>query len=270
MKSKLFILLAALLSLSLLCGIALAETADPAAKFRNTWVADNFHILIYAADEGDDVNCVAEIEQLADPENRTGFIWEVHASYDAPSDTLKAYSVLKWDAYMEDGKMNEGEHLFYEDEGDATSTTFSVNEDGRLLWQDSHEDAGKGLEFEAIGGYEGVWPGEKEGEQATILWADDHYTVYVEVFNDRGEQESYAYNAFYEPDQGGILSASGTCDVITLENGQETGRTELVDDINATLSINSNYDLVWENTAPQGVKTRTFRNKYGASADTDG
>ena len=34
---------------------------------------------------------------------------------------------------------------------------FTVNENGKLIWQDEKENAGEGLAFERIGWYQGVW-----------------------------------------------------------------------------------------------------------------
>ena len=260
MKRTLKVWSALLLVSVFLCGAAFAEGTTGEKRFENTWVADNFHIVLYREAGG----WIGEIEQLADLDKLTGFIWEVHADYDGSSDTLKAASVLKWDAFMRDGEMIEGDHCLYEDA--ASGTTFAIDADGKLIWNDAKEQAGEGLKFEAIGNFEGKWPGRTEGENAEILWADDHYTVYVDVINDRGEKEAYAYKAYYVPETDS-LDASGTCDVITYENGRETGRVELADGINAKLYVNEKYDLVWENTAPQGVKTRSFKNRYGASAE---
>ncbi len=249
MKKLFALLLAAclLLSVSALAEEETTELPEEAMAFENVWVAGDYHIHAYTEGEG----FVLEVTSL-DLDGKA-YIWEYKAVYDTEEKALHSVVALKWDATFEDGEFVEGEHSLYDD-GEAT---FALNEAGKLIWKDLKENAGDGLEFEAIGPYEGIWPGVNAS--AEILWADDHYTVYVSVQNDEGKTESYAYNAFYMPETG-TLEASGTCDVVTYVNNEETAREEITDNVEATLSINENYCLVWENRMPGGVAEAVFDN----------
>ncbi len=270
MKNLLRTALAVFLVLALFCGIGLAESSAPGIQFDNIWIAGDFTINAYnKTDENGTPDpqggFTLEIEQIADAIEGTGYIWEVHGLYDASSNMIRAFSVLKWDAYTEDGIVREGSTIFYED--NDNQSTFSLDEDGQLIWYDSKENAGAGLTFVPIGRYEGLWPAVGGG--AEILWSDDHYTVYIDIRNDQNQQESYIYTAFYDAATG-RLDAFGTCDVITYDDkNQEISRAELNEDINAVLYINDNHDLVWENLAPQGVKTQIFQNQFNASLADD-
>jgi hypothetical protein len=264
MKKLVRILVACVLMAAMLCGtMAMAQGPYPKDAFNNVWIANagNSRIDAYPEDDG----WILEIWQLTDLDNLTGFFWEVKALYNEDKDQLDAVSVTKWNAHIdEDGEIVEDDNgIIYEDMLENTST-FVIGDNNKLTWNDSKEDAGKGLEFEAIGRFEGVWPGV--GCNAEILWADDHYTVYVDVVNEEGKTESYDYNGSYNYGTD-TLEVYGVCDVITYENNQEVSRVEGTENVTGTLYINENHDLVWENDAEQGVKTYTFQNQYNASED---
>ena len=68
---------------------------------------------------------------------------------------------------------NDWVENYYED-GDAT---FTINEDGKLLWSDAKEDAGKDLEFLKIGNfYGGRW---MKGDTEVIFydWYEGQYDI---------------------------------------------------------------------------------------------
>ncbi len=258
MKNLIKKALTILLALSLLCGIALADETDGAKKFDNVWVSsEDIRIDVYAEEGGH----IIEVQQITNYEEGTGFIWLIHGTYVPDEDLIRAVSAQKWDAHLQDGELIEGEKLIYED--NENTGTFTIDENGKLAWYDSKEDIAAGMEFTAIGRYEGIWPGTNSS--AEIMWSDDFYAVYVSVRNEQGQMENYMYNAFYNPEDG-RLEASGTCDVVTYdEMNNETGREEINEDVEAVLYIDDNQDLVWENKAPRGVKTMTFQNQFNSS-----
>ncbi len=259
MKNLLRNVFSVVLALALLLGLALAEETDGSVKFDNVWMAEDGTRIDAYAEEG---GFIVEITRLTDVDSGKGSVWELHATYIPAEDLLRAAAASKWDASLQDGELVKGDTLQYEDQ--ENTSTFALK-DGKLIWTDSKEDAGAGLAFTPIGRFEGTWAGVNSN--ADIMWADDHYTVYVSVRNDQGQEESYVYNADLNPETG-RLEATGTCDVITYDDhNQETGRQELTEDINAELYLNENHDLVWENTAPQGVKTQTFQSQFKLSLD---
>ncbi len=259
MKNLLRKVFSVVLALALLLGLALSEGTDESAKYDNVWMAEDGTRIDAYGEEG---GFIVEISRLTDVDTGKGFIWELHASYIPGEDLLRAVTASKWDASLQDGELVKGDALQYEDT--ENTSTFTLK-DGKLIWSDSKEDAGAGLTFTPIGRFEGTWPGIDSN--ADIMWADDHYTVYVSVKNEQGQEENYVYNAYLNPENG-HLEATGTCDVITYDDhNQETGRQELTEDITADLYLNENFDLVWENTAPQGVKTQTFQSQFNLSLD---
>ncbi len=260
MKNLMKVILPVMMILALLCSPALAQGTDASARFDNVWMAEDGTRIDAYTEEG---GYILEIHRITDIDAGTGFVWEVHGLYNDGADRVDAVSVVKWDAYTEDGEVREGTNVLYEDL--ENTSTFSLNEKGNLIWSDSREDAGAGLEFIPIGRYEGIWPATEASAQ--LMWADEYYTVYIDVRNEKGQTESYLYNAFYNRDTG-RLEAIGSCELISFDaQNNETGREALEESFEAELYIDGNHDLVWENKSPIGVKTMTFQNQFNASLE---
>ena len=232
---------------------------EAARPFDNVWVNGNYHLNVYAQDGG----FIIEVEKNEHPDKGEGFIWEYLSNYQEKDNTLVTFSALKWPAAFADGNAQEGEIPVYVD----GAAVFSLNDKGQLLWNDMKEHEADGIVFDAIGRFEGIWPGT--GSSAELLWADDHYTAYVDVQNDKGEVESYLYNAVYNRDKN-ILEAMGTCDIITYVNNEEVSRIHGEDACLATFSINEEHRLVWENQRSGGVPRYVFQNQNETPADSNG
>ena len=154
MKKLFALILAICLSVTVLS--ALAEEGDvigyypddhPESKvFMSTWVAEggNWRIEMYGEDGSIKPYIV---HRLGDNKED---IWEYATELDKDNiNQLTAEPVGLH--YKQDTVSGNWDTTYYED-GNAT---FVLNENGKLIWNDLKEDAGKGFEFEKIGEFFG-------------------------------------------------------------------------------------------------------------------
>ena len=174
---KLFALLLAL-CLSVTALAALAEEGDeigyypdehPESKvFVSTWVAEDGYWRIEMYGEDGSIKPYI-VHRLGDNKED---IWEYATELDA-NNSSQLTAVPLGLHYRQDTVTGDWDVIYYED-GDAT---FTLNENGMLLWNDLKEDAGKGLEFEKIGNfYGGRWM-KGDTEVQFYDWYEGEYDI---------------------------------------------------------------------------------------------
>ena len=251
MKKWISILLAVCLLSTLVCSAAEEkEIPQPKGgqKFESDWAVPYGLVRIYYEEEGYRVNVrIENSDQAAVSE------WEYSCYYNEGVDALESISSLRADYTV---NLDTGEPEFagnaYEglDEENGI-TTFTLDDSGRLLWKDAHEDAGAGLAFTDIGRFEGIWRNEEEEVEVQFMWNGsdpDHfdYTVYIQ----RGKSDAEAYTLFlmngdYDP-IAGRLTAGGTCTQFTRNASGEYDTEEDGEYVEAFFSKTENGKLVYE------------------------
>ena len=193
----------------------------------NTWVAEDgdWRIEVYGEDGGIKPMVV---HRLGDNKED---IWE-YATALGENNALVAVPFGLH--YKQDTVTYDWDILYYED-GDAV---FTINEDGKLLWNDLKEDAGKGLEFEKIGNfYGGRWMKE-DIEVIFYDWYDGQYDIRLfqrgkdgEILNDailKGDYDAatdtLTAEGFFDPDEPFtvIFSYDEHNHIVWTENGEST------------------------------------------------
>lgn len=193
----------------------------------NTWVAEDgdWRIEVYGEDGGIKPMVV---HRLGDNKED---IWE-YATALGENNALVAVPFGLH--YKQDTVTYDWDTIYYED-GDAV---FTINEDGKLLWKDLKEDAGKGLEFEKIGNfYGGRW---MKGDIEVIFydWYDGQYDIRLyqlgennEILNDAilkgdydAETDTLTAEGFFDPDAPFTVTFSydENNNIVWTENGEST------------------------------------------------
>lgn len=193
----------------------------------NTWVAEDgdWRIEVYGEDGGIKPMVV---HRLGDNKED---IWE-YATALGENNALVAVPFGLH--YKQDTVTYDWDTIYYED-GDAV---FTINEDGKLVWKDLKEDAGKGLEFEKIGNfYGGRW---MKGDIEVIFydWYDGQYDIRLyqlgennEILNDailKGdydpETDTLTAEGFFDPDAPFTVTFSydENNNIVWTENGEST------------------------------------------------
>ena len=193
----------------------------------NTWIAEDgdWRIEVYGEDGGIKPMVV---HRLGDNKED---IWE-YATALGENNALVAVPFGLH--YKQDTVTYDWDTIYYED-GDAV---FTINEDGKLLWKDLKEDAGKGLEFEKIGNfYGGRW---MKGDIEVIFydWYDGQYDIRLyqlgennEILNDailKGdydpETDTLTAEGFFDPDAPFTVTFSydENNNIVWTENGEST------------------------------------------------
>ena len=226
-------LLALLLALCLVLGLAAAFAEEdelscytdehPEAKaFYSTWVADNgdWRIEVYDEDGGLKLYIV---HKLGDNKED---IWEYAAALDANDSSLLTAVPLGLH-YKQDTVSGEWDVTYYED-GDAT---FSIDENGNLVWNDLKEDAGKGLAFLKIGNFfGGRW---MKGDIEVIFWEWYENEYDIRMFQ-RGENGEILKNAILK----------GTYDAAT-DTLTASGEFDNEEPMTITFSYNEDNQILW-------------------------
>ena len=173
MKKLISLLLVLCLSITAMAAFAeegagnYLDSHPEAAAFESTWVAEDgdWRIESYAEDDGFRLMIV---HKLGDNKED---VWEYAAamSVSAPGTLTAVPTGLH---YQQDTVTDEYTAR-YED-GDAE---FSINEEGKLVWKDLKEDAGKGLAFEKIGRFFGGRWMKGDIEVIFYEWYDGQYDI---------------------------------------------------------------------------------------------
>ena len=212
-------ILAILLAVALLFSCAaLAESestpADPASMvYESKWVNDQGDVDIWYEEEGFRVAVTQTAQGVRN-------VWEYSCLYDQAAGTLNAVSCLKTHAVLDD-MLEPGEAVTDYDVLENTAT-FAIDENGRLTWADTKEDAGKGLAFDKIGHFEGAWLCDRA--EIEILWDVDRYVIQIHWAGSAFEAYDWNYNGTYDADthnavvafqQRNGLVISGIADALT-------------------------------------------------------
>ena len=251
MKKLTGIILAIVLALSLACTAAVAdEYPEPEGgkKFNSDWAVQNATAQIYYEEEGYRVT----LESMVVPEG-TGTLWQYSCYYMEESDTLMSISSSKvtftFDpAFPDERTYAQEEYEGLDDEG--RETVFSINEEGRLIWQDGHENQGADLEFINIGRFYGSWKNSEEKVYADFAWdgQDDHFCY--NVFIQRGESDDDTYVVFH---MTGVYNAetrklecTGTAVTCTKNADGEYESSEDGETYEAFFSLTENGGILFE------------------------
>ena len=215
MKKLISILLAIMMLGALTCAASADEVPQPEAgkKFESDWaIAGGLAQIVY---EEEGYRVMLEIKK----DDGTGAIWEYSCYYHEDTDCLSSVSSSRTNFRIDpdNGEKIIGETV-YEELDTEKGTEFTIDADGFLIWKDGREDAGAGLKFANIGGFEGLWKNEAAETEAEFMWNGSNedemfYTVYILRGKTDGDTyASFLMNGSYDP-SAGKLTASGTCTV---------------------------------------------------------
>ena len=196
------------------------DSHPEAAAYVSTWTANDGDWRIESVDEDGGIR-VSVVHRLGD--NRED-IWEYSAAM-GPNDTLLAVPLGLH--YQRDTVSNEWTVTYYED-GDAE---FIINEEGKLIWKDLKEDAGKDLAFIKIGTfYGGHW---MKGDIEVIFydWYEGQYDIRL---YQRGSDKAILKDAILKGDYD-----AGT------DTLSATGEFEGGEPFDITFSHDENGNVVW-------------------------
>ena len=235
-------ILAILLAVALLFSCAaLAESestpADPASMvYESKWVNDQGDVDIWYEEEGFRVAVTQTAQGVRN-------VWEYSCLYDQAAGTLNAVSCLKTHAVLDD-MLEPGEAVTDYDVLENTAT-FAIDENGRLTWADTKEDAGKGLAFDKIGHFEGAWLCDRA--EIEILWDVDRYVIQIHWAGSAFEAYDWNYNGTYDAEKGTVEAVG--MQSLTVYN--EQGELVSVTDVNpegcfASFSLDENHRLHWQ------------------------
>ena len=256
------------LILALCCAAAFADDAaaetDPEALalFDSDWVDGNAHIMFFPLGEEWNV----QIEN----ENRT-IEWLYTCAYDKEQKALVTIP----------GEFNAKTRIFWDDEGYQTGRTteyedgaasFTVNEEGKLIWRDEKENAGADHAYMRIGWFAGDWECDgadnslyqiscvwdlEETEEETGIEIHSGYKLNIVKYGMDGVISYWDYAGMYDPETDSLntfgskawqLEEDGPIEnvydngsaVFTMEDGFLYWKDATEEDAGAGLAFHSN------------------------------
>lgn len=195
----------------------------------SAWVAEDgeWRIEVYAEDGG---IRVMTVHRLGDNKED---VWEYAALLNEEKTALTAVPLGLH--YRQDTLTGDWDTTFYED-GDAE---FVLGGDGKLVWKDLKEDAGKGLAFEKIGGfYGGRW---MKGDIEVIFfdWYEGQYDIRLLRRGEDGQiLKDAILRADYDPETDSVTA-------IAEFEGEEP--------FTVTFSYDEDHNVVWNENGEQTV-----------------
>ena len=209
-----WIALLAVLMMTVLCAVSLAEeesavNPDALRLYSSEW-ADGFtDVKIYAEEDHWRVRIMSADGSVE---------WDYCCGYNEAENTLVSLDAdnIKTEIRIDE----EGSEIERNDVYNDGKAVFSLNEEGRLIWNDEKENAGAGLAFEKIGWFQGVWISGEDLDSRYELYCywDVEEPSEGEIFSgykveiERYEGEAYThwvYSCFYNPENDTLQSLFG-------------------------------------------------------------
>lgn len=227
------------------------------ADYQGTWVCGKATLYIFA--EGDHFSCA-----ISWPESNAEVSqWSYTCFYDNGSLVDNGRGIKSTVTYGTDGLIASTVFRFSDGVG-----KFTMNENGKLVWTDAKEDAGKNMEFERVraeqtngrvtqaSAFEGIWVCgrstieiEPRGNQyrCTVTWPDSAAKVF-----------EWSYNTVY--DNGALIdNGNGTKTAVTYaDNGSVKESSVEYRDGSVKFTINANDKLLWSDAKEDAGKDMEY------------
>ncbi len=251
MKKLVILVMTLALALALSGGAAFADEIpqpEGGRKFESNWALENALATIDYEEEGYRV-----FIKIQTPEESEETWWEYNCYYVADQDALHSITSAKtvFSIQADDSISPAFDTPAYDGfDEEGMSAVFTINEKGCLVWNDPHENAGKGLEFVNIGRFAGYWKNEAEEVDVEILWNGYEEELFYNVWITRGAMDADTYASFlmvgnYVPETG-RLECSGTCTVFTKNAEGEYDSSEDGETYDAFFSMQEDGRLLFE------------------------
>ena len=246
MKKILPVLLALLLaSPALPCALAeegyeYGKVPEAALKFDSVWVSEDAGRVQTFREDG---SLKVMIQRMA--EYPDGFQWEYGTDYDEATGTLRSTYGIKFAiAWDEDGSGgSEITDTLYED----GAATFEISGDGKLLWHDAKEDAGKGAAYTKIGRYDGTkWVSGRASIE--MYWEEEGYKVFIHWGGSASEAAEWSYSCYYDAETDSMSEAGfGLKEEVTYApDGTVSEWKTVYEDGSATFYTDAEGYLIWK------------------------
>ena len=201
MKKVMCVILSVILAV--MCCAALADEypePDGGKKFSTNWAIFGMTVEIDYEEEGYRVYI-----KSSDPDGQEGTEWEISCLYSEEKDELISVSSSRnpWNIDPATGDFIRGDYEYQDFDDVDQVSTFKIDEEGFLIWQDGRDNAGADLAFTDIGDFAGVWRSEDGKTWAEIEWNDSEENYGYFVFVHDGDDDVYTehtMNGLYNPE----------------------------------------------------------------------
>jgi len=236
-------LLAIILTLALLLTNAafaeedeFAPMPEEAAAFEGTWVCGRASIDMIWEEEGFRVFITWSSSAWEHTE------WEYSCLYHEEDHSLVSmpFGSRTEVTFAEDGE-TAAYNTVYED-GEAT---FTLDEEGCLIWTDEKENAGQDMRFEKLDPFSGTWVCGRATIE--IDWEEEGYRVFITWGSSAWERTEWEYSCLYDRIDNVLISMPFgiRTDVTFAENGEVASYNTVYEDGEATFALDEDGYLIW-------------------------
>lgn len=221
-----------------------------AAVYDSEWNSENVWADVFPEDGG--YKAVIRDSEEYYPK---GIQWEYGFDLDEETKSLVSVYGVKFEIkYTDDG------YDIVSTLSEDCAATLSINENGRLIWDEKTMDAGKGEELYKIGRLSGTkWVCDRATAE---IFLEDVYVLKVLITwsSSATEQNEWTYACSYDAENDQLAAEYVICDKVTWEEGSEEGNRETLyeKEIQATFRVNEDGKLVAINTGEAAFDDMAF------------
>jgi chemotaxis protein histidine kinase CheA len=239
------------------------EAEAPAAKyadehpgvvaFDSIWVTDDGAAVVNLGVRTDGVEVVV-VKKTGEKE---WLSWEYLPAYDDEKKILVSTGNGMKSTNVEDADGNVSAKYEYED----GSATFSLDENGDLIWKDEKEDAGAGLAFHKTSWFAGAYVCDRAQIEIHYVPTAKNYSVEIHWADSANESNDWLLTGTYQADTN-TLTVSGTEKKSVYAEGGELTSEETVAEIkDGTISFDDQYNLIVKGV--EGIaETMAFESQF--------
>ena len=235
-------------------GLIPEETPVPLSAeekaFDNAWNCEDAWVDLFTEDGG--WRAVVRNTELYYPK---GVQWEYALGYNPEKKTLDSVSGTKFEILYDDNGGVEITKTLLDD----CSATFAINENGKLTWQEDTTDAGKGLELEPIGRYNGnSWMSDRVSLEV-FLEDVNSQKVYITWADSAFETNAWTYACAYDPETDSLKAEYVICEKVkTDEAGNENREIVYEKESEAVFSKDADWKLTVKNSGEERLDALVF------------
>ena len=232
MKKMLGMVLAVIMLAVLACGAVAAEGVpqpENGKKFEGTWAIEDATIDITYEEEGYRV-----FVEAIDQEQMKGIRWSYNCTYVDEKDALVSLTSEKVVYYFseedpDDLQYDPPVYEGFDEEGQET--LFTIDDNGRLIWLDGHDNEGQDLEFINIGNFGGSWHNEAAEVDVEITWNGRDGEFFYNIWIQRGLNTADTFVVFEMTGTYNEASGKLECSGVAFTNTKNAdGEYEVTED----------------------------------------
>lgn len=183
--------------------------------------------------------------------------WEYSCDYQEKDHSVVADGLGSRTDFVYD---EAGDIKSYKEAYNDGEATFTLDAEGRLLWHDAKEDAGKDMLFvkEQKDPFEGVWVCGRASME--VVFEEEGYKVFISWSSSAAEHTEWEYSCHLNAETNTLESMPfGTrTDIVFGDDGEIAASKVIYEDGEATFTLDEEGHLLWHDAKEDAGKDMAF------------